>query len=123
MSYENYSPAKYFENSKDGVIPEQYVVNFTAAGTNKTLIAAVTGKRIRILSAVISAANVAGYILLQSGTTAGKSILYFYHLGTMPVVLPYNASGWGETLTGEAVIFSAQTAEQVITATYIVYTP
>jgi hypothetical protein len=71
-----------------------------AANGNNTVVAAVTGRKIRVLSAVLVAA---GTVAPQFQSGAGGTNL----TGAMPMVangvltLPFNPEGWFETAAGQ----------------------
>jgi hypothetical protein len=76
---------------------QRVAVNAAASGNN-TLVAAVAGRKIRVLSAVLVAAGTVSP-KFQSGTATDLT-------GAMPmvangvIVLPFNPEGWAETLAG-----------------------
>ena len=70
----------------------------SSSGAN-TLLAAVTGRKIRVLAASISAASAVN-VKFQSGTTPDISKLIYLTTGQLNVVLPYNPFGWFETAAG-----------------------
>ncbi len=78
----------------------QYAVIAAAAAGNNTLVAAVAGKKIRVLAAGLAANTSDQTIRFQSG--AGGTAL----TGIMPIaangnlVLPLNGFGWFETAAG-----------------------
>ena len=80
-------------------VPQFAVIDAAAAGDN-TLVAAVTGKKIRVLSAVLVASGGANTIRFESGA-AGTALS-----GQMDIaadgqlVLPLNGFGWLETAAG-----------------------
>lgn len=66
---------------------------------DNTLIAAVTGKKIRVVAAALTVST-AGTVTFES-STGGPSLTGAIHLAVgMPFVLPYNANGWFETAEG-----------------------
>lgn len=71
-----------------------------SSGANE-IVAAVTGKRIRVLSYVLSA-SAAVNAKWQSGSTDKTGLLYFAAAG-YGAVAPFNEQGWFETAAGEAL--------------------
>lgn len=65
------------------------------------LIAAVTGKSIRILALVISqTAKVV--VTLQDDAGSPKVLMNFDDI-TAPLVVPFSEAGWGQTASGQAL--------------------
>jgi len=81
----------------------QLDVKFTAVAAttgDTTLVAAVTSKKIRVLS-FFGKADVAGLVLFESDT-GGTALTGDINVGiTDGFVLPYNPKGWFETVAGE----------------------
>lgn len=71
---------------------------------DNTLLAAVTGKRIRVIGGVLSA-NGTTAISFKSGTTAISGVIYMGGSGTAKV-LPELISGYVETAAGEALVLN-----------------
>ena len=69
------------------------------SGAN-TLIAAVAGRRIRVLSMAMSAAAAVN-CKFQSSTTTDITGLIYFTTGELNVVLPHNPFGWFQTVAGE----------------------
>lgn len=72
----------------------------TTATTGATLVAAVTGKKIRVL-AMVAITTLANSINLDSNTTDITGIFPLAANGGL--VLPYCEHGWCETVAGEAL--------------------
>lgn len=82
------------------------VIDATATGDN-TVVAAVTGKKIRVLSFIISSSADAGG-KFQSDNVSDTDItksLFTLIAGNNTIVAPFNPGGWFETLAGEALLF------------------
>jgi len=90
----------------------KYAAISASTSGNNTLVAAVTGRKIRILAIVIAGAGTVT-ATLQSGA-AGTAIS-----GALPLVanssvaLPYNPAGWGETAVGALLNLSLSGAVAV----------
>ena len=72
--------------------------------TSGDLVAAVTGKKIRLLALVIISAPVSTATWkLQSGASTDLTPVYEQDADTSPhiIVWPYNPKGWLETVSGE----------------------
>ena len=89
---------------------------YSASG-DATLVAASSGKKIRILALVAYAAG--GTTTFETG--GGDAILGPVS-ATTPVVLPFMASGWAETVAGEALNLDPSGSDQndgVVIYTYV----
>lgn len=125
-----FDPARFIVRSAAGaqeVLTVNYISDFVAAASNKTTIAAVTGKRIKVLGGVLqSYGGTAGNLTFFSATTAG-TLLFDVDTTIMtvalPVILPFNPAGYFETVTGEALNARATTGNQRWNLQYITYTP
>ncbi len=96
------------------------VLYATASGTVSTdVVAAVTGKKIKVLAAVISQASATAW-KLQSGATSDITNAFTTSAADLNIVLPYNPSGWCQTVAGEKLnIVPATAVATHITITYI----
>lgn len=75
----------------------QYAVVQAATGGDNTLVAAVTGKRIRVHSLVLVATGGANNARLESGAS-GTAMTGIMGLGANgQLVLPHSAAGWCQT--------------------------
>lgn len=85
--------------------------NVATAGDNE-LVAAVSGKKIRLLSLVAIASGGANTLTLESGTDSGQISGAMDIADNGPLILPHNPCGWVETVAGESLnlILSAATA-------------
>jgi hypothetical protein len=77
---------------------QRVAVNAAASGNN-TLVAAVAGRKIRVLSAVLVAAGTVSP-KFQSGTGATDLTGAMPMVANGVIVLPFNPEGWAETLAG-----------------------
>ncbi len=73
-------------------------VSFTTSGDN-TVVAATTGRRIRVLALHMSVASAVN-AKWTSGTTPDISNLIYFTAGELNVNLPYNPFGWFQTAAG-----------------------
>lgn len=92
--------------------PQSAVIN-VATATDHTIVAAVTGKKIRVLSYVIVAAAAVA-VTWKSGSTARSGAMSFAANSGI-VVSPAAPSGgsWFETAAGEALVLTLSGAQQV----------
>ena len=93
-----------------------------AATNDQSLVAAVTGKRIVVLSGTISPSAAAGLISFKSAAL----VKHRYYLGANPdrVLIPPQPWGAFSTLTGEALLVDNTSANVVaISIRYIEVTP
>lgn len=81
----------------------------TAAAAD--VIAAVTGKKIRVVAMHIQSAA-AETVLLRTGTSADVTGVMSLATG-VPLVLPLNPAGWFETVAGEALRATHGSTNQV----------
>lgn len=75
--------------------------NIAASQTASSLIAAVTGKRIRVISVYALAGGTATTLVFNSASTAKSALLS--NAANGGEVLPRNIDGWFETAAGEAL--------------------
>lgn len=91
--------------------PKKAVIS-GATGGNNTLVAAVSGKKIRVLAMSVSAAA-AVTLTLQSGA-GGTALSGAMTMATgIPIVWPYNEKGWVETAAGSLLNMALGGAVQV----------
>jgi hypothetical protein len=87
------------------MITQQVFANVPAATTDSVLLAAVPGRRIKVLSAVIQGGGTATTITFNSkGTGAGTAISATFALGingNLPI--PVGPSSWFDTVAGQAL--------------------
>lgn len=83
----------------------------TSSGDN-TLVAAVTGKKIRVLSLFLTAAAAAA-IRFESATSGTALTGVIALAQATPFVLPYNPLGWFETNAGELLNAEMTTSNAV----------
>lgn len=126
-SYFRANPTKVFENAKDGVTQIYTAGGVFAVANNQSVIAAVTGQRIRImgLTFVSDDAAAASNFLLKSasgGTTIMPAMSGAPDI-TAPFNLPLVYSGYAETNTGEGLFIDVGTQALRIWVFYLVYTP
>lgn len=93
-------------------------VTATATATND-IVAAVTGKKIKVLAAFISQASATSF-KFQSNATTDITNAFTTSASDLCVVLPYNPSGWFQTVAGEKLNFVPATAVATnVNLTYI----
>lgn len=98
-----------------------------AAVTNATWVAAVTGKRHRIIE-MLAASDAAAVLVMNVftntvATLVGRTLLPASTSNSM-LKLDFNPAGWFETNTGEALgAGTGAGAQALITIRYITYTP
>lgn len=112
---------------KDGQCEIKSVVfNGVASTANQIAIAAVTGKRIRVISGNMFSAGIASdvYIASPSGTAVGGAQIPANTVATPNVELEFNPAGHYESAVGEALRVSVAAAVIVVFFfRYIEYTP
>lgn len=85
------------------------VINLAATGT---VVAAVTGRKIRVLQAVFASAAVVT-VTVKSASTALTGAMTVDGTAAGPVVLDFSPVGWWETTAGEALVFTLGSSVQV----------
>lgn len=81
--------------------PKFAVIDATTGDT--TIVAAVTGKKIRVLSYVVTAANSSSTARFESGAGGTSLSGVLRLLNVTAFVAPFNPMGYFETLSGEAL--------------------
>lgn len=127
MSYTKVFPNKYFETAKDGVVPVEHVFKIiTIGGGDQTVVAAVSGKVIEVVSLTLQTNNAArGSINFSSNSSAG-TLLYAYYTpasGETPFTESEPINGLIKTSVGHALIATAGTQNQLVRCSYRIYTP
>lgn len=84
----------------------------SASSSNNTLVAAVAGKKIRVLSLALMAAGAVN-AKLQSAAGGTDITGLFYPAANGGFVLPYNEGGWCETVAGELLNLNLSDAQAV----------
>lgn len=75
----------------------QYAVVAAATGGDNTLVAAVTGKRIRVHSLILVASGGANTVRLESGASGTAMTGQMNLAANGQLVLPHAAGGWFQT--------------------------
>lgn len=85
-------------------LPEsiQVALNISSA-TTTSVVAAVAGRRIKLVSAFFTAAGTTPTVKLQSHTTTAINTGTLAPTAGQPVVLDYHPDGWFTTAPGEAL--------------------
>lgn len=80
---------------------------------NNTLVAAVTGKQIRLLSFFLDASGGANSVKFQSGA-GGTDLCGGLDIGSDgQIMLPHNPAGWVQTATGELLNLALTSGTEV----------
>ena len=99
-------------------VPQYAVIAATTMGNN-TLVAAVTGKKIRVLSAVLVASGGANTVRFESDAD-GTALSGLMDIGDNgQLVLPLNGFGWLETVAGE--LLNLELSAATLVAGVLVY--
>ncbi len=84
---------------------------FLAGNGANTIVAAITGKVIRVHSLVISnSTTTATSAIWKSGSTSIGGVQYYGSNAERPTVYPHNPDGWFETAAGEALVLTLEAA-------------
>ena len=103
-------------NTGYGVVPKYAKIDVASAGDN-TIVAAVTGKKIRVLQyALVVAAETT--VIWKSGTTAITGDMTFAANGGIST--PFSPIGLFETAAGEALVLNLSASNPV--SGHLVYT-
>lgn len=96
-----------------------------AVGNNTQIIAAVTGKRIRVMGWILQSNGSIGTIQFKSasGGTALTPVLAIPANSSVPWVLEVKQSGYFETNTGEGLFCDVATTQINLFVNYLVFTP
>jgi hypothetical protein len=117
-------PTKVFEINGEVCPVKSKYVGF-APGANQTAIAAVTGKRLRVMG-FFSTTSAAGNPTLALLNGSGGTVLFAATLQAntvRPTELPLVESGYFETSTGVGLFATTTTANLDLTLFYVEYTP
>jgi hypothetical protein len=95
--------------------------NVAVSQTDSSLVAAVTGKKLRVIALFVSGAGTATNVTLNSkGAGAGTAISPLIASGVnTQTVLPYLENGWFETNAGEALTVTTGTGST--TGIFVLY--
>lgn len=104
--------------SQTALTPKFFSATVSSAGTDVELIAAVTAKKLRILSLAIQCGSTATTITLESSTTTRKHKVPAGANGGQ--ILGFNPVGWFETASGESLTATTTSGSATeITGTYV----
>jgi hypothetical protein len=97
-------------------------INAAAATADQQVVAAVAGKRIKVMGVVLTAGSAAGTILFESGTSTAISAT-FNLAANGGLAFGFNLDGWFETRVGEAltVTTAGAGATFAVQVQYVVY--
>lgn len=119
-------PIRKFVNVRNGA-QEVCTVLCAAAnhtvGSDRTVVTAVTGKRIRVMGwSIYTGSNASGY---NFKSNSGGTIIFrgSKSLNTIVDFAPINETGYFETSTGHGLFVDIATAAADINIYYITYTP
>ncbi len=105
-------------NSATTLVPKFVSLTVTASQTDSSVIAAVTSKKIRVLSMVHHCAGTGTTLLLESGTAT--RIHKASNGANGGEVLPFNPVGWFETASGSALTATTGAGSDTeLTITYV----
>ncbi len=119
-------PIRVYEINGE-VCPLKSAFAVVGVSTNTSLIAGITGRRIRVMGAFISSQGAAvSTFSLKNGS--GGSVLFgatapSNAVATPNIFLPINDSGYVETSTGTGLFSDVATTAAAITIFYVDYIP
>lgn len=82
--------------------PKFAFLNQAASGTNQTVVAAVTSKKLRVLALAVTCGATATNVTFNSSSAGAKTCL-FANGANGGFILPFSPVGWFETVAGEAL--------------------
>ena len=91
----------------------QYAVIAAATLDNNTLVAAVTGRRIRVLSLFLVASGGANSIRFESAASGTALTGVMDIVADGQLVLPYNPEGWFQTVAAQLLNLELSAATSV----------
>jgi hypothetical protein len=106
-----YGSHQFFDGYSDQKV-KRAVIDAATSGDN-TLVAAVTGKKIRVLAAFLIMTGTAVTIRFESATGGTALTGQMQPTQGGGFVLPYNPLGWFETLSGELLNLELSGAQSV----------
>lgn len=116
---------KYEINGQVSTLKTAFLAGGT--GNNQTVLAAITGERIRIMGLVAqSSTSTEGSFNLKSasgGATLFPAMFAPANNAGKPFELPVTDSGYFETVAGEGLFADIVTAAVTIAVFYVTYTP
>ena len=122
------APATIFQDSDQKVIdPLDLFKQLTGGGANQEILAAITGKKIRVLEMVVSSGSTASVLSIKSASAG--TILRLFQIpaitqGDPNVVLPYDADGHFDTIVGQGLFADVAAGPNVnFSMRYIPFTP
>jgi len=122
--FQRLNPLAFYETTKEACPVLNKFVSL-AVGANQTVVAAVTGQRIRVMGILAQSNNAAsGTLSLLDGS--GGTALFTYPLPTnaQPAMfLPIANTGYMETTTSTGLFATVTTQAIIANVFYIVYTP
>lgn len=126
-NFTRYWPAGVFADKDSVVVPILTAPVNLPVGNNRTVVLAVTGKKIKILGwEAQSVAGTAGSLLLKDAS-GGSTIIQtrFVPIATNGLVdrQPIFEGGYGETTAGNGLYADVATADINMTLYYIAYQP
>lgn len=122
-------PRKYYENKRanggDEINTVKSVNISLSVANNQQVIAAVTGKRIRVISYKIQSANTAASAYAFKDGSAGTVLDGGYGPSNsgLPLMMPPFDAGYFETSTGVGLFADIVTHTTSVQVYYIEYTP
>lgn len=96
-----------------------------AVANNQSLVAAVTGSRIRVMGLLVQSLNAGGSQIGLKDASGGSTLLYIAApaITVGPTFIPIVDSGYVETTAGNGLFLDCSTHEANVTVFYITYQP
>lgn len=119
MTYVRYFAEGMLEDKTGVLLPKQ--VTATVNSTGQTIVTAVSGKKLRVISGFISTETANAKVIFLSNATAMTAWLFSeqYKVLTMAP----NLLGWFETVSGEAIKATNVTGDVFVSLRYVEVTP
>jgi hypothetical protein len=112
MSFTRYYATDIISD-KAGVLQVKSAVASIGVGNNQSVIAAVTGKNIRVVAAILQSASGTIQFKSASGGTMLTAVL------SPPLTLVHDTMGWMETTAGQGLFADVVTATVQVTLRYV----
>lgn len=85
------------------MIPNSAILSVAQSTTDSSVVAAVTGRRIRVTSAILTVSSATTITFNSKPASAGVAISGAILVPTVGLVLPHNPNGWFDTVAGQGL--------------------
>jgi hypothetical protein len=120
MSYTRHFAEGMIEDKTGVLLPKQVTATVTGA-TLQTIVTAVTGKRLRVISGFASTETANAKVIFSSNATAVTAWIFPEQYKVFK--MDPNLVGWFESNTGEAIKATNATGDVFVSLRYVEVTP